>query len=545
VGPGATDNRGGGRVGQGLVLGLVAAVPVIVATANALEARWTPISDDGVIVLRAFDVFTAHSPLVGQYTQSSSLLGTPAYSLGPMLYWALAIPARISADAVVLTTGAISAASVVGVVNLARRRGGAPLMVLVAGAMVLLSRALPFEAGYEVWNCWAGLFPFTLLVFIAWSLACGEYRLLPLAALVASYVCQVHLTYVIPTVILMTVGLGGLLLSRRTVRGVGRWAVLAAVLLLACWTPPVVQQLRHEPGNFTLVYRLATNHHPRAGAKAGWWTLSRAVGVPPSWMVSRYEGVANLTRDLVSPPTAFRMASTVLLLVALAITTVMGLRRRQATLAAAGAVAIGLSAAVVWDQASMPAGSLGFGTVGYTMTWTPIAGAFVWIAVAMGAAQLLPSTRRWRERWSRPAATVGMVAVASLAVAVSLRDPNVPEQQPPGYKAFREVRMLTSRVHTAVGSSERVFVDTPDVPALSPGPYFPGLTLLPAIALDLRRGGHSVTLPPKWAEEAGLAYYPGTRHSDAVVHISAPGMPVAPNAHVVARRRWVVVTLTH
>jgi hypothetical protein len=262
-------------------------------------------------------------------------------------------------------------------------------------------------------------------------------------------------------------------------------------------------------------------------------------------MVSRYGGVADLTGDLVSPPGAFRIASTAVLLVALAATSVWALRRRHATLAAAGAVALGLSASVFWDQASMPAGSLGFATVGYTMTWTPIAGMFVWIAVAIGVAHWLPSARRWRVRWSRPATTVGMVAVASLAVAVSLRDPNVPTQQPPGYKAYREVRMLTSRVHRAVGSDHHVFVDTPDIPALSPGPYFPGLTLLPAIALDLRRAGHSVTLPPKWAEEAGLAYYPVSRHNDATVRIAAPSVPVAPNAHVLARRRWAVVTLTH
>ena len=76
---------------------MVASIPVIVTVAQAVDARWTPSSDDGMIDLRAFDVLSTHPPLVGQYSQASTLIEHPAYSLGPMLYWLLAIPAHLGA----------------------------------------------------------------------------------------------------------------------------------------------------------------------------------------------------------------------------------------------------------------------------------------------------------------------------------------------------------------------------------------------------------------------------------------------------------------
>jgi hypothetical protein len=78
-----------------LIAGASASVPVIVTTAQAVNARWTPSSDDGIIALRAFDVLGAHPPLVGQYSQTSPLIHEPTYSLGPMLYWLLALPAHL------------------------------------------------------------------------------------------------------------------------------------------------------------------------------------------------------------------------------------------------------------------------------------------------------------------------------------------------------------------------------------------------------------------------------------------------------------------
>src|SRR5271169_4274455 len=86
-------------------------------------------------------------------------------------------------------------------------------MFATAIAVALMCQSLSAETFHDVWNPSAGLFPFTLLIFLCWSLACGEYRLLPVTVLVASFVVQAHLTYLPATAGLMVIGIGGLAIS--------------------------------------------------------------------------------------------------------------------------------------------------------------------------------------------------------------------------------------------------------------------------------------------------------------------------------------------
>ena len=82
------------RVVPCVATGVAAATPVIVSTAHAIRAGWQPAGDDAIIVTRAWDVLTAHSPLVGQYSESGYITGQIVHSPGPLLYWLLALPAR-------------------------------------------------------------------------------------------------------------------------------------------------------------------------------------------------------------------------------------------------------------------------------------------------------------------------------------------------------------------------------------------------------------------------------------------------------------------
>ena len=77
-----------------------------------------------------------------------------------------------------------------------------------------MCQSIGAEIFHDPWNPAAGLFPFLLLIFLCWSLACGEYRLLPVTVLDASFVTQTHLTYVAPAAGMLVVGLGGLVAGR-------------------------------------------------------------------------------------------------------------------------------------------------------------------------------------------------------------------------------------------------------------------------------------------------------------------------------------------
>src|SRR6202035_1515308 len=164
-----------------LATGLAAALPVIVSTIKALRDGWLPAADEAVVATRAWDVFTSHTPLVGQYSYAGRVTGKVTHSLGPMLYWLLAVPAHFgNAASITLTVAVLNTLAIVGVVALARRRGGTLLMFGAAIALALMCQSLAAEDFHDIWNPSAALVPFTLLVFLCWSLACGEFRLLPI-----------------------------------------------------------------------------------------------------------------------------------------------------------------------------------------------------------------------------------------------------------------------------------------------------------------------------------------------------------------------------
>lgn len=409
------------RRGLELVAGLGAALPVIVSAIHSVAVGWTALGDDAVIATRSYDVFTAHTPLLGQYSASSGILESgPQSSLGPLLYWLLAIPARLFGQpALPATIGVVSTACIVGSVVLARRRGGLALMVATALGIAVMSRAIEPQTLSDIWNPAVALLPLTLLFFTCWSIACGEHRLLPLAALLASFVMQCHLTYVAPAVLSMGVALGALVAQRAAFPqgAVRRSAVVAAVVALACWSAPLVEQAIHRPGNLVQVARSATAGKPTLGASAGWHAVVRTVGVPPWWLRAPRPPLDRF-RDIEARPGAGSIVCAALVLAGLG-AGLAGLRRRRFDLAAAGA--LGLVAALTPGliAASTPSEGLLFISVGYTLWWAAPAGMFAWLMLGWSAAVLLaPRARLARSPMPWRAATAAGVAAVVVAGAL-------------------------------------------------------------------------------------------------------------------------------
>lgn len=378
---------------------------MIVSTVAATRAGWVPGADTAIVATRAHDVLSSHPPLVGQYSLAGEVTGHVIHSLGPMLFWLLALPANYGPTAsLIWTMGAVNTLAIVGAVALARRRGGLALMFAAALAIALMCQSLAAETFHDVWNPSAGLFPFTLLIFLCWSLACGEYRLLPLVALVSSFVVQAHLMYLPPTLGLLAVGLGGLALSRiGEVRGrpVLRWGLAALAVGAICWSAPVVEELSARPGNLTLVAEAATARQSTVGASAGWHAVARAVGIRPWWLYvpkTRWER----KHDVRSRPSSHTIVSCLALLGALLLTMLVAFLRRRRDVATAALIGFVLCAALAAIAASTPAPRVLSATLGYTMWWGSQVGMWVylilawslWLVLAWSAHALAPSVRR-------------------------------------------------------------------------------------------------------------------------------------------------------
>jgi hypothetical protein len=448
-----------------ILTGLAAAIPVIESTVKAVQAGWVPAGDDGIIATRGWDVFTSHTPLIGQYSEAGLVLhGRIMHSPGPMQYWLLALPARFgSVSSIAVTMCVINTLAIIGCVALARRRGGLILMFAAALGIVLMCQSLPSEAMHDIWNPAAGLFPFLLLIFLGWSLACGDYRLLPLTALVASFLTQTHLMYAAPTAVVLAVGVGGLLLWRLGRRRSGGpepppvpriwpWALAALVIVAACWAPPAIDQVKNNPGNLATIVRTAEHRGATLGATAGWHAVVRSVGVTPWWLYvpgSEWERKA----DLRATPSSTRTDSTIALLAALFLTGLLGALRRRWDLASAALIGLLLCGAIYLEAASNPKTLLLAETLAYTMWWGSELGFWVWLILAWGvwlglAALSRPAVRALRtrvtDRRREPAprtrlaavvlaplvALAGLVAVGSAVAKTEKPDSHVYEYRP-------------------------------------------------------------------------------------------------------------------
>jgi len=430
-----------------IAVGLAAAIPVVSSTILAVRAGWVPAGDDGIIATRGLDVLTTHTPLVGQYSEAGLVIhGQVMHSPGPMLYWLIALPARWgSVTSIAVTMGIVNTLAIVGCVALARRRGGLIVMFATAIGIALMCQSLPAEAMHDIWNPAAGLFPFLLLIFLGWSLACGDYRLLPITALVASFVTQTHLMYAAPTAVVLAVGCGGLLIGRlarrrrrpentqaeqgRPAPGMPRkiwpWALAALLVAAVCWAEPAIDQIENNPGNLTMIVRLAEHRGPTLGAAVGWHAVVRSVGMRPWWLhvpASEWER----KDDVRATPGTGETDSTIAILAALALTGLVGALAKRWDLTAAALIGLGLCAAIGLQAASNPSTRLLAETLGYTMWWGSELGLWVWLILAWGlwlgliglARPVLSALRvRLRAHWMLPRSQMRLVAVAVLFTA--------------------------------------------------------------------------------------------------------------------------------
>ncbi len=519
---------------RGLVLatGLAAAIPAIVSTIRALAAGWTPEGDRAVIATRAYDVLTSLTPLVGPWSSTSTGLADETYHAGPLLYWLLAIPARLPGEAAFpIVMGVVSVAAIVATVALARRRGGRLLMFGTAGLVALMCASLNVETFHDIWNPTAPLLAFMLLLFVSWSLACGEYRLLPLGVLLASFAMQCHLVFVLPSLAVLGVGVAGLIASRRRTRdlpagaeagSLRRWSIAGLVVAALCWSAPVVDQALDWAGsdrgygNFEALVEAARAREEPAGWTAAAYAVVRATGVPPWWLRAPSSSEER-TFEIFAEPSATAIASTVLILLALVVLAVLGVRRGRPDVTAAAGLALVAVAALAAVTASFPNTPSTIFSYSYTSWWAAPVGMWTWLVVAWSSLTLWTAARGPAGRRMRmiPAAVplAGVVAVG--AVVAATQDPLRQEA------LFDSTRTAVEGLERALPSPGRVRVDSGV------------LRLETAVIHSLRRRGADIGAGGV-SVQFGRGYDRGGRRFEYVVDVRE-GRRLPAGARLVAR----------
>ena len=158
-------------------------------------------------------------------------------------------------------------------------------------AVILLTyRAIGPLVILEPWNPHIALPWFVLLVLYAWRLAVGELHRLAGAFFVASFLVQTHIGYLPLVGAAAVTVIAYRIVDRRRdqTEPVGRRAwIVTAVVAVGMWTPVLIEQFVHHPGNLTRLWDYfagGQNTETSAGARAAAGLFGSMFAAPPSWL---------------------------------------------------------------------------------------------------------------------------------------------------------------------------------------------------------------------------------------------------------------------
>lgn len=449
-----------------LALALAPLAVSAVALAVAAGGDYRPEGDIAIVEMTTRAVGD-HWPLIGNHSRDGW------HHPGPALLYVLAVPYRLLASSsIALPLGAlaINGASVAGMAIVARRRGGAPLLLITLLGCALVMRSFGPEQLRLPWHAWVTVFPYGLLVFLTWAMACGDRWALPVAVLVGSFVAQTHVGYVALALPLVAFGAAWLLATHRNDLRRLRWPSLCALAVaVLAWLPPVVDELTNDPGNATLLVRWfregGTNSGESHTLLEGWRVVSAQFAPAPEWIAGTWP--ANFIQEpmYVSDP----VVPVLLVVVALAVALLW--RRR---------VANARQLIVVWAVASVIGIVATARTIGplfaYRFGWSRMLGM---VAGVIGAWAALEAVAEWRPAFARrvlrPIAVMGIAVLAVVGSVAHVRA-GVPQE-----RASAIIRELAPTVVAEVPPGEGEVVVQ--------GIGFLGLSYASGLVLQLERHG--------------------------------------------------------
>lgn len=527
-------------------------VPFAASLARAHHTAWIPSGDDALIGLRSRDVFSSHRPKVGQ-PSTSHLYGNQQGTShpGPIEFYWLAIPIRVLGPAVGMALGAalFNLISVLVASWVVFRRAGP---TVAAWAMVVMGLVL-WSSGTAILSdpisSSAGGIPLLALAAIAWALADGDLRLLPLGAVFGSWVAQQHLAIVVPAASMVALGAGGAAVhgvlrwrAARASRADGDadvdpapvertwpWAVGALAICLVLWSTVLLQQVTGNPGNITAVIRYAQSSETKAlGWVAALRQAARAVGFPPLLLRSDLQGDAFFRGPLRPYEVVVAVASYAALV---AIAVVCWGRRR--TLSLLAVTTLVLAAAGTYNGTTIPDSIEAFRTNFYR--WAFVVAWLAWIAFGWAGALVA------RHLWARAGRQVpaGLIRLGPALAAVALLIPAVATSFTAGFdderrdqSGFHAFRAMAAAAVDEAGRSDagRVTLVTSGRSAI--------LASGSAVALQLEDAGHPVLVPGQearfWGHQRIL--HPGQDPGDLVLQLlsgrgSVPAGPGRVIAH--------------
>jgi hypothetical protein len=416
-----------------MVLSALAAVPVLSTAARAARG-WTPVGDTAAITLRAHDVFSSNSPLVGMPTTLSDSVGGVLHHPGPLEFWAIAAGQLLSGHRVVpmVAVVAVNLVAIVAVVWLGRHIAARPGAVVAALAVVLATWSLRGDAVIDPYNPYAAWLPLSAFLVAVVALLGGRTRALPIAVVAGSYAAQSHVSLLVPVTlaVLTAVAIAGLSAEAKT-KDLGRviptvreWvahepriAALTVMAAVLCWTPVFVDLMVGQR-NLLVLIGAAGAEGPTLGLARAWQVMARALTSPP-WLSADRDAFTT-----VAPASGLTQIAAVGVL-ALAGAVAWWARRRLPLITALLAVSAGTMLGGTVAASRIPGGIFAaYALHNYLWIWP--ATAIFWIGLAGGLVALSRS-QGWSfvapDRIVTATTVVLMVGVVAMATWSAVEPP--------------------------------------------------------------------------------------------------------------------------
>ena len=380
--------------------------------------EWAPAADPALMGLRALDVGTSRTPLIGQPSSSKDYGGTRNVNhLGPTHFYLLAAPVRLLGGDIgmpLVSVFIVGSCVLIAAWAVFRQLGPAAgvLAAVVLGTITFTTGASSLVD--PVSSNIAG-YPLLCSAVLLWCVVCGDVRLLPLTVAVVSFAMQQHLSVVPASLVLSAAATVGVALSlrrghrwrqREVRREWARWGGRAALMGLVLWAPVLLQQVLTTDGNLTRLFGFAGTGREQLGAGSAVRQVVHALGLPP---LLGHTGLTGRSLTVAVSPVGWLSAAAV----AAAVAWLGAQWWRSCPRRAALAAMVGVAALAGFVTGSkVPVGSEENRLVLYH--WSFVVALFAWLVLGLGVVDLAPRTRLARGRAILPALT----ALAFMAIVV-------------------------------------------------------------------------------------------------------------------------------
>jgi hypothetical protein len=403
------------------------------------------------------------------------------------------------------------------IVGVAARFAGRAAAFVAAGLCGLWIAQVGPEVVRDFWIPHTMILPFAALIMATAAVAAGEIRLLPVVAILASFLAETNLSVAPAAAAVVVVGAVFFVAARGWREGGLRragWAVGLSVLLAAViWWPPLHEELQQPQGNIQTLREFFSTPDPAHSLREGVDAVASSLTTLPA---------GRRGAELAVPAGTGAHLMLALIVLLLAVGLVVAWRRGRRFAAALCAVCLGAIGAEIY-AVSRIRGEI----FTYLVEWFGATGIAIVLAVALA---LGPELARARPRLSPSTPAVAMVAAAAFGVynVVQVARSASLDSADPAYSKSAVVRQTWLQVDRWL-RREGIREPVVYIPSGAQWPFAAGTIV------QLFRDSRAVAVDPRYGFMFGKPFAPTGREDAAIVFAdSGSNPPPAREAKIVA-----------